>query len=143
MADGRVWVSPGMFETKVMVAPNSPIDLAKARIEPARMPGRINGSVTARKTKPGLAPSVSGGGLELRVDGLDRQADGAHHEGEAHHRTGQRRAGPAEGEDDAEMIGEERADRRLPAEAEQQQITGHHRGQISGRWMRVSSRILP
>ena len=43
-----------------------------------------------------------GGGAEARVDRLDRQADGAHHQRKAHDRGGQRRAGPVEGEDDAE-----------------------------------------
>jgi len=58
MADGSVWVSPGMFDTKVMVAPNSPMALAKHRIMPARMPGTMSGKVTVANTQAGLAPSV-------------------------------------------------------------------------------------
>ena len=38
MAMGSVLVSPGMFETNVIVAPNSPKARAKVRIEPARIP---------------------------------------------------------------------------------------------------------
>jgi hypothetical protein len=47
-----------MFETKVMVAPNSPMERAKARIMPAISPGAISGRVMVRKTQAGLAPSV-------------------------------------------------------------------------------------
>ena len=53
-----VWVSPGMFETKVMVAPNSPIALAKPSTMPASTPGSANGSVTVANTCHGAAPSV-------------------------------------------------------------------------------------
>ena len=88
-----------------MVAPNSPIALAKHRIMPAMMPGRVSGSVTVANTQSGLAPSVAAACFELAVDGLDRQADGAHHQRKAHHRAGQRRARPAEGEHEAEAIG--------------------------------------
>ncbi len=56
---GRVWVSPGMFDTKVIVAPNSPIALAKARIAPVTIPGRISGSVTVTKIQGRDAPSVA------------------------------------------------------------------------------------
>ena len=55
---GRVRVSPGMAETKVMVAPNSPRLRAKARMTPTRMPGAINGKVTEQKLSNGEAPSV-------------------------------------------------------------------------------------
>ena len=44
-------------------------------------------------------------------------------------RAGQRRAGPAEGEDDAELLVEEVADRAAAAEQDQQQVAGHHRRQ--------------
>jgi len=58
MADGSVWVSPGMFDTNVMVAPNSPMALAKHRIMPAMRPGTISGRVIVRNTQARLAPSV-------------------------------------------------------------------------------------
>ena len=58
MAEGRVCVWPGMFDTKVMVAPNSPIALAKARTAPAITPGRIRGRVTVAQTHGPEAPSV-------------------------------------------------------------------------------------
>ena len=41
-----------------MVAPNSPIALAKVRIMPAMTPGRISGKVMVAKTHAGFAPSV-------------------------------------------------------------------------------------
>jgi hypothetical protein len=49
-----------------MVAPNSPIALAKARIMPAMTPGRMSGRVTVRKTQRGLAPSVPAASSSLR-----------------------------------------------------------------------------
>src|ERR1700704_534885 len=58
MADGSVWVSPGMLDTKVIVAPNSPMARANERMVPAMMPGSMSGSVTVRKTQTGWAPSV-------------------------------------------------------------------------------------
>src|SRR6266404_2441283 len=58
MADGSVWVSPGMLDTKVIVAPNSPMARANERMVPAMMPGNMSGSVTVRKTQTGWAPSV-------------------------------------------------------------------------------------
>src|SRR3954471_6802091 len=66
MAEGNVCVSPGMFETKVIVAPNSPVALANERIIPAIMPGRIRGRVTTRKTRGGDAPSVPAASSNLR-----------------------------------------------------------------------------
>ena len=41
-----------------MVAPNSPIALAKDRIAPAITPGRQSGRVMVANTQSGLAPSV-------------------------------------------------------------------------------------
>src|SRR5690348_1814941 len=57
-ARGRVWVSPGMLETKVMVAPNSPTLRAKPKIAPVRMPGAISGKVIVQNTRQRDAPSV-------------------------------------------------------------------------------------
>ena len=96
---------------------------------PAITPGRQSGRVMVANTQSGLAPSVPAADLEPRVDRLDRQTDGAHQQRKAHHRAGQRRAGPAEGEDDAEMLVEEGADRPAPAERDQQQVAGDDRRQ--------------
>src|SRR6185503_798351 len=57
-ASASVRVSPGMFETNVIVAPNSPSALAKPMMSPASSPGNASGSVTVRNTQNGLAPSV-------------------------------------------------------------------------------------
>src|SRR3989442_870435 len=54
-----VWVSPGMFDTKVMVAPNSPIALAKPSTMPASTPGSASGKVMVKNTRQGAAPSVA------------------------------------------------------------------------------------
>lgn len=58
MDDGMVWVRPGMFETKVIVAPNSPIAFAKDKIEPVTNPGSIKGTVIVKYTRIGEAPKV-------------------------------------------------------------------------------------
>ena len=42
IASGKVCVWPGMLETKVIVAPNSPIPLAKPNTAPANSPGAID-----------------------------------------------------------------------------------------------------
>ena len=55
---GSVRVSPGMLETKVMVAPNSPKPRAKASMAPVKMPGNISGRLTVANTQSGGAPSV-------------------------------------------------------------------------------------
>lgn len=47
-----------MFDTKVIVAPNSPKALAKHSTAPTRTPGIASGSVTLAKTRAGPAPSV-------------------------------------------------------------------------------------
>ncbi len=51
-ASGRVWVSPRILNTKVMVAPNSPRQRAKFRITPVMIPGVINGRVMVKKMRP-------------------------------------------------------------------------------------------
>ena len=78
-----VCVSPGMLATKVMVAPNSPIALAKPRIRPATTPGSASGSVIVKNTASGGAPSVSAACSRRAVDRLDRQADRPHHQRES------------------------------------------------------------
>ena len=57
-ARGSVRVSPGMLDTKVIVAPNSPRLLAKARIMPVAMPGAMRGKVIVVKTRDGPALRV-------------------------------------------------------------------------------------
>ena len=125
MAEGSVWVSPWMLPTKVMVAPNSPIDRAKLRIAPAITPGSTSGRVTSPKHPERRGAERPGRLLEPPVDGLDRQAHGADHQREPHDGAGQRRPGPAEREGDAEFGIEPAADRPAPAEGQQQQIAGH------------------
>ena len=44
-ANGSVLFSPGIFPTKAIVAPNSPMDLAKDKTNPANIPGYSKGSV--------------------------------------------------------------------------------------------------
>ena len=44
-----VLVSPGILETNVMVAPNSPNEHAKANTIPTIIPGDINGNVMVKK----------------------------------------------------------------------------------------------
>ena len=66
-----------MFETNVIVAPNSPSAFAKPMMSPASTPGSASGSVTVRKTHEGLAPSVAAAVLELAIDVLDAEAHGA------------------------------------------------------------------
>src|SRR5205085_4611877 len=58
IAEAIVRVSPGILETNVIVAPNSPRLRAKDNTMPATIPGAINGNVTSTNTKILLAPSV-------------------------------------------------------------------------------------
>src|SRR5947207_12210946 len=57
-ARGSVWVRPGRLETKLIVAPNSPMLRAKARIAPASRPGAMSGNVTVKNTRTRPAPRV-------------------------------------------------------------------------------------
>ena len=61
------------------------------------------------------------------VDCLDRQPHRAHHQRQRHDRRGERGAGPAKDEDQAESLFEESPDRPAPPEGEEQQPAGHHR----------------
>src|SRR3546814_13192327 len=47
-----------MFETKVMVAPNSPTDLANPSTAPAITPGKLRGRVMVAKVLSGDTPRV-------------------------------------------------------------------------------------
>src|SRR3981081_957316 len=98
MAAEMVCVSPGMLDTKVMVAPNSPSALAKHSTMPAITPGSASGKVMGR-TRRAIAPwRAEGGGAgekgagalgperrrrvrEPPIDRLHREADGAHQQG--------------------------------------------------------------
>ena len=63
--------------------------------------------------------------LEPAVDRFQRQPDRADHQRKAHDAAGERRAGPAEREDDAEMRFQERADRPTASERNEQQVAGN------------------
>ena len=53
-----VCVSPGILDTNVIVAPNSPKAFAKPTTAPAKIPGRLNGKVTKTNTFTDDAPKV-------------------------------------------------------------------------------------
>ena len=116
-----------MFETNVIVAPNSPSAFAKPSARPARMPGSASGSVTVAKVHAGLAPSVPAASSDLSIDALDAEPDRPDDERKRHHRRRECRAGPSERELQPQHLLEPRADRPAPAEDAQQQIAGHDR----------------
>ena len=58
IAADNVWVSPGIFDTKVIVAPNSPNERAKLKVVPTIIPGKAIGVVIVKKTIKLFAPSV-------------------------------------------------------------------------------------
>ena len=58
IAAESVCVSPGILDTKVIVAPNSPRDLAKLKVVPTKIPGIEIGRVILKKTFSGEAPKV-------------------------------------------------------------------------------------
>ena len=62
-----VCVSPGMLDTKVIVAPNSPIALAKPSTMPASTPGSASGKVTVANTCHGAALACGVMGFPLMV----------------------------------------------------------------------------
>src|ERR1700722_17745751 len=57
-ARGRVRVSPGIFETKVITAPNSPSAAENAVMAPASTPGSMRGRVMVAKRSAAAAPNV-------------------------------------------------------------------------------------
>jgi len=61
-----VRVSPGILETKVIVAPNSPKLRANPNIAAAMRPGEMIGMVIVKKTRKGDAPSVAAASSGLR-----------------------------------------------------------------------------
>ena len=82
-----------------------------------------------RNTKHAIGAERRGGVFEPAVDRLKRKPDRAHHQRKTHDAAGQRRAGPAERKDDAEIVGEERANRASAPERYEQQIAGDDRRQ--------------
>ena len=57
-ANGSVCVSPGILDTKVIVAPNSAQHLANAKVMPVIIDGRICGIVIEKKQSSLLAPLI-------------------------------------------------------------------------------------
>src|SRR3954468_991362 len=82
-----------------------------------------------RKNAQPVGAERCGGLLELLIDRLDGEPDRAHQQWKAHNAAGERGAGPAEREHDAEIVGQERADRSAPAKRNEQQIAGDDRRQ--------------
>ena len=127
MASASVCVSPGMFETNEIVAPNSPSALAKPMMRPASRPGSASGNVIVRNVQSGLAPSVAGGLLESPIDVLDPELDRADHQRKRHHPRRQRRASPAKRKLKAEVLLEPGADGSAAAEDAKQKVASHDR----------------
>src|SRR6267142_764074 len=77
------------------------------------------------------------GGLELAVYRLERKPDRAHHQRETHDARRERGAGPAERDDDAEPLLEDRAQGPAPAEQQQKEEPDHdgweHQRQVHDR----------
>ena len=113
-----------------MVAPNSPSALAKHSTMPAMMPGSASGSVTVSEQPASrLAPSVAAASSSRRsIASIDSRI-GAHQQRKAHDAAGERGAGPAEREHDAEMSASNAPIGAAAAERDQQQIAGDHRRQ--------------
>ena len=99
-----------------MVAPNSPIALAKAQDHAGDDAGSDERQRHGHEHPDRIGAERGGCILEPAVDRLDRQPDRPHHQRKAHDGAGECGAGPAEGEDDAEVLGEECADRSAAAE---------------------------
>jgi hypothetical protein len=57
-ARGKVWVCPLILDTNTMVAPNSPILLAKANMAPVMITGMISGKIMVKNVPNGPAPSA-------------------------------------------------------------------------------------
>ena len=123
-----VCVSPGMFETNVMVAPNSPSALAKHSTMPAMMPGSASGSVTVANTRKRLAPSVQAASSSLASTASIESRIARTSSGNPI--TPQASAAPVQrNENTMPNVGEERADDAAPAERDQQQVAGDDRRQ--------------
>ncbi len=102
--------------------------MRKPSTAPAMMPGSASGSVTVANRHTPLAPNVAAASSSRRsIASIDSRI-APHHQRKRHHAAGQRRAGPAEREHDADCS-QPRAENPAPAERDQQQIAGHDRRQ--------------
>ena len=116
-----------MFETNVIVAPNSPSAFAKPMMRPASTPGSASGSVIVRNTQKGLRAKRRGRFFDVAIHALDAEAHRADDQRKGHDAGRQRGAGPAERELQTEVLLEPRADRAAAAEDAQQHIAGDDR----------------
>ena len=123
-------VSPGMFETKVIVAPNSPIERAKPSTSAGQHAGqaqrqrdRREACATARRPSVRAAPSSrrSTASIDRRIA---RTISGSAITAAASAAPVQRNI-----KRDAEPLGQPAPGRAVGAEREQQQPAGHHRRQ--------------
>ena len=124
-----VCVWPGMLATKVIVAPNSPIALAKPRISPAMIPGAASGKVTVAKTNQDGAPSVcaacSSRASTASIDSrIARTISGKPI-------TAAASAAPVQRKENVnpQQASKSAPEDSLPSEADQQQPAGDHRRQ--------------
>src|SRR6266581_2624129 len=115
-----------MFDTKVMVAPNSPSARANASTPPAMIPGMASGRVTVRNARAGPAPSVAAAASRRRSMASNDSRIARTISGNA--MMPQHRAGPAERQHDAELS-QQGSERALAAEQDQQEIPGDDRRQ--------------
>ena len=112
-----------------MVAPNSPMALAKHRIMPAMMPGTISGSVTVRKTQARLAPSVpAASSSRASTASIDRRMART---SSGKPMTPQASAAPVQRNEKTmpKWSARKAADRPAPAEQDQQDVAGDDRRQ--------------
>ena len=116
MASGNVSVSPGMLETNVIVAPNSPESAGERQQNPGDDAGQGKGQRDRREYPGARAAQRLGRRFETLIDGVDGKANRADHQRKSHDCRGERGAGPAEGEDDAEPFVEPASDRTVLAE---------------------------
>ena len=117
-----------MFETKLIVAPNSPNARANASTQPAAMPRSDSGSVIVAKRRHAPAPSVSAAASRRRSTLSNATRIDSTSSGNPMTAAAIDRAGPAEREHDADL-GEQLSERRIAAEQGEQRVAGHDRRQ--------------
>ena len=139
-----VCVSPGILETKVMVAPNSPSARAKASMVPAMMPGSASGSVMVAKLQNGLAPSVAAASSSRRsIASIDSRMARTI-SGNA--MTPQEIAAPVQRNENTmpKWSARKAPTGALRPERDEQQIAGHHRRQHQRQVdKRIEQRLAP
>ena len=101
-ASGSVRVSPGMFDTNVMTAPNSPKRRGEGRDRAGQKPGQHQRQSDRREPIERAGAQRARRILESAVDVFQRDADGANHQREGHDGGGERGAVAGEDELDAE-----------------------------------------